>query len=75
MKKAPAKQAAPVAKAPAKKTTPLKKPAGARKAPVSALVVKAGEGAWTKAELKGVLDQLHEQREHSLAMIAAQSSS
>ena len=46
----------------------------ARKAPVSALVVKAGEGAWTKAELKGVLDQLHEQREHSLAMIAAQSS-
>ena len=37
-------------------------------------MVKAGEGAWTKAELKEVLDQLNEQREHSLAMIAAQSS-
>ena len=37
-------------------------------------MVKAGEGAWTKSELKGVLDQLHEQREHSLSMIASQSS-
>ena len=28
-------------------------------------MVKAGEGAWTKAELKEVLDELNEQRAHS----------
>jgi len=37
-------------------------------------VVKEGESAWTKAELKEVLDQLHEQREHSLGFITAQST-
>jgi RNA polymerase-binding protein DksA len=37
-------------------------------------VVKEGEEKWTKGELKKVLDQLHEQREHSLSFISAQSS-
>jgi RNA polymerase-binding protein DksA len=37
-------------------------------------VVKAGEEKWTKAELKVVLKELHEQREHSLGFIRAQSS-
>ena len=66
---APATKAAPVKKtAPAKKTAPVKK--ATRKAPASALVVGAGEEAWTKAELKEVLDQLHEQRDHSVEIIA-----
>ena len=30
---------------------------------VGSLKVKEGEGAWTKAEIKGVLDELHELRE------------
>ena len=41
---------------------------------VSSLVVKPGEGAWTKSELKEVLSHLNEQRAHSVAVIAAQSS-
>ena len=44
--------------APAKKAAP-------RKAAPSALVVQDGEAAWTKAELKEVLDELHEQRERT----------
>jgi RNA polymerase-binding protein DksA len=32
-------------------------------------VVGAGESAWTKAELKEVLDELHGQRSHSLEII------
>ena len=43
----------------------------ATKAPVGALVVKEGEEAWTKAELEEVLDELHEQREHSAEILAA----
>ncbi len=35
-----------------------------------ALVVQPGEAAWTKAELKEVLDELHEQRTHSLEIVA-----
>jgi DnaK suppressor protein len=41
---------------------------------MSALVVKEGEEAWTKEELKEVLDELHEQREHSQAIITEQES-
>ena len=37
--------------------------APAKKAPMSSLVVKEGEGAWTKAELDEVLDELHTQRD------------
>ncbi|WP_235534658.1 TraR/DksA family transcriptional regulator [Nocardioides sp. Soil777] len=37
--------------------------ASAKKAPMSSLVVKEGEGAWTKAELDEVLDELHTQRD------------
>ena len=90
VKKAAAKKAAPVKKllpprrrpprrrprskkAPATKAAPPKAPA-ARKAPVSALVVKAGEDNWTKAELKEVLKQLNAQRAHSLGSIEAHSS-
>jgi RNA polymerase-binding protein DksA len=63
---APAKKAAPAAKAPAKAAT--------KKAPVSSLVVQEGESAWTKAELDEVLQELHEQREHSLAIVASQET-
>lgn len=41
---------------------------------MSALVVKEGEGAWTKAELKEVLDELHEQQTHSAGLIEKQES-
>jgi RNA polymerase-binding protein DksA len=37
-------------------------------------VVKEGEGAWTKAELKEVLDELHRQRDHSSDIIEKQES-
>ena len=42
----------------------------ARKAPIKALVVKEGEGAWTKAELKEVLKDLKEQRGHSVGVLS-----
>ncbi len=73
-KKAPAPKV-PAKKAPAKKAAPPKKTsakAAPRKAPRSALVVKEGEGAWTKAELKEVIDELHEQRTHIGEIIEAQ---
>jgi RNA polymerase-binding protein DksA len=41
---------------------------------VSKLVVKEGEGAWTKAELKEVLADLKEQRAHSVAVLDAQEA-
>ncbi len=61
-------------KAPAKKTSAKKTSAkvAPRKAPRSALVVKEGEGAWTKAELKEVVDELHAQRTHIGEIIEAQ---
>ena len=74
--KAPAKAAKPAAKKTPGRTaakTAVKK-APAKKAPVSALVVQEGEASWTKAELKEVLDELHEQREHSAEVIAAQEN-
>ncbi|MBF4160633.1 TraR/DksA family transcriptional regulator [Nocardioides acrostichi] len=39
-------------------------------APVEDLVVKEGEDAWTPAELDEVLDELNEQRSHSVAILA-----
>ena len=75
-KKAPAGKTTPAKKAaPAKKTTPakaVKKTTPTKKAPASALVVKEGEEAWTKAELAEVLSELHEQREHSARIVAEQ---
>ncbi len=50
------------AKAPAAKKAPGKKAPG-KKAPVSSLVVKEGEGSWTKAELNEVLEELHGQHD------------
>ncbi|WP_134767577.1 TraR/DksA C4-type zinc finger protein [Nocardioides sp. 1609] len=44
--------------------------ARARRAP-GALVVGAGESAWTKAEVATVLGELHEQRDHSAEIVAA----
>ena len=81
-KAAPVKKAAPAAKkaapvkkaAPATKKTAAKKASAAKKAPVSALVVKEGEQAWTKAELAEVLAELHEQRAHSTQIITQQES-
>jgi RNA polymerase-binding protein DksA len=88
--KAPAARKAPAAKkaAPAKTTAPAKKAtarkapakkaaatqAAAKKAPASALVVKEGEGSWTKAELREVLDELNTQRGHSHEIVEKQES-
>ncbi|MFL6002350.1 MAG: TraR/DksA family transcriptional regulator [Nocardioides sp.] len=76
--KSPAKTAttrAAATKAPAKKTsakqTPAKKTV-AKKA--SALKVREGEGAWTKAEIKEVLDELHEDRERVTRALHAQEA-
>lgn len=69
VKATPTKKAAkatPAKKAPAAKATPTKKAAKAspaKKAGVSSLVVKDGEGAWTKAELDEVLQELHGQHD------------
>ncbi len=41
---------------------------------MSALVVGEGEAKWTAAELKEVLDELHEQRAHSVEIIEAQTA-
>ncbi len=73
-KAAPAakKTTAPASKAPAKKAAPVKKAASTRKAPASALAVKDGEGAWTKAELAEVLGELNAQRTHSAEIIEKQ---
>jgi DnaK suppressor protein len=46
--------------------------ATATKATASALTVREGEEAWTKAELDEVLDELREQREHSLQVLIVQ---
>ena len=68
-KTAPAKKTAParaagtaVATRPTRSSTRTGSAAPARKA-VSALVVKEGEGAWTKAEIKEVLSELHSDRD------------
>ncbi|MBJ7357919.1 MAG: TraR/DksA C4-type zinc finger protein [Nocardioides sp.] len=57
-----------------KKAAPPAKTPASRKASVSRLVVKEGEGAWTKAELKEVLADLKEQRSHSVAVLDAQEA-
>ena len=62
-----AKKAAPARKAAPRKTA-------AKQAPVTSLVVQEGEEAWTKAELAEVLDELNEQREHSLAVLRSQET-
>ena len=78
-KVAPAKKAAPAAKAaPARKaTTPVAKAPVAtpakksvpRKAPISALAVKEGEEAWSKADVKEVMTDLHSQRDKLVHLI------
>jgi RNA polymerase-binding protein DksA len=73
-KKAPVK--APARKTAAKKTGSARSAAStsAAKAPEGALAVKEGEEAWTKAELEEVLDELHEQRDHSVEILQQQES-
>ncbi len=63
MKKAPATKAA------AKKAAPTR---SATAKQVGSLKVKEGEGAWTKAEIKGVLDELHELRDKVVHTLAEQ---
>ena len=70
-KKAPAKaakkatkKAAPTGKASTRESAGAGRP--------SALVVKEGESAWTKAEIKEVLDELTELRERVVLTLAAQ---
>jgi DnaK suppressor protein len=46
----------------------------ATKATASALAVREGEEAWTKAELDEVLHELREQREHSLQVLVVQEA-
>jgi len=41
---------------------------------VSALVVKEGEGAWTKAEIKEVLNELHEDRDRVVRTLSGQEA-
>ncbi|GAA1961289.1 TraR/DksA family transcriptional regulator [Nocardioides panacihumi] len=48
--------------------------ATATKATASALAVREGEEAWTQAELDEVLDELREQRVHSLQILAVQEA-
>ena len=43
--------------------------AAATQAPLASLVVKEGEEAWTSEELAEVIDELHDQREHSATII------
>jgi RNA polymerase-binding protein DksA len=73
-KKAPARKA-PARKAAARKTGSARSASStAAKAPVGELAVKEGEEAWTKAELKEVLDELHEQRDHSVEILRQQEN-
>jgi DnaK suppressor protein len=44
------------------------------KATASALAVREGEEAWTKAELDEVLGELRDQREHSLQVLTVQEA-
>ena len=70
-KSAPAKKA-PAKKAPAKKAVAKKSAkttAPAKKAPISSLAVKEGEDAWTKADVKEVLTELHSQRDKLVKLI------
>ncbi|MEQ6901676.1 TraR/DksA family transcriptional regulator [Nocardioides sp. YIM 152588] len=80
----PAKKAAPAVKksAPAKKTA-SKRTAAARKSAAkkaatrlstSDLVVREGEDPWTADELAEVIEELHEQREHSAELLADQEA-
>lgn len=75
-KKAPAKTVAKkvapakaVATAPVKKAAPAAKKAAPKKAPISSLAVKDGEDAWTKADVKEVLSELHSQRDKLVKLI------
>ncbi|MQW76456.1 DNA-binding protein [Nocardioides sp. dk4132] len=79
-KKAPAKKAAPVAEpatAPRAAGSKTGTTTTARRAAVrrpvrqspSTLVVKAGESAWSRTELKEVVDELHGQRSHLEEMV------
>jgi RNA polymerase-binding protein DksA len=73
-KKAPARKA-PARKAAARKTGSARSASStAAKAPVGELAVKEGEEAWTQAELKEVLDELHEQRDHSVEILRQQEN-
>jgi RNA polymerase-binding protein DksA len=73
-------QTAPARKAPARKAAARRTGSArsasstAAKAPVGELAVKEGEEAWTKAELKEVLDELHEQRDHSVEILRQQET-
>jgi DnaK suppressor protein len=69
-KSAPAKKAAAKKAAPAKKTA--KKAAKSTSKKVSPLVVKEGESAWTKAEIKEVRSELTSIRDKVAATLAAQ---
>jgi DnaK suppressor protein len=69
---APVAKPAPAKKAPAKKAAakkPAKTAAPAKKAPISSLAVKEGEDAWTKADVKEVLTELHSQRDKLVKLI------
>ena len=55
--------------APANKAVPAKKTVPAKKAPISSLAVKEGEDAWTKADVKEVLTELHSQRDKLVKLI------
>jgi RNA polymerase-binding protein DksA len=47
---------------------------GAARKSVGALVVKEGEGAWTKAEIKAVLSELHQDRDRVVRTLSGQEA-
>jgi DnaK suppressor protein len=71
-----ATKATPAKKASVKKTASTKSAASASAATavLGDLAVKEGEDGWTKAELEGVLEELHEQRDHSAEILEHQES-
>ena len=50
------------------------RPAAGGPKSVSALVVKEGEGAWTKAEIKEVLSELHQDRDRVVRTLSGQEA-
>jgi RNA polymerase-binding transcription factor DksA len=79
-KAAPAKKTAPARDAgTAVATRPTRSSsrastAGATRRSVNALVVKEGEGAWTKAEIREVLSELHEDRDRVVRTLSGQEA-
>lgn len=58
----------------AAKNPPATGAGGATERLLATLAVKPGEDAWTQSELQEVVDELHVQREHAVAMLTEQEA-